>query len=71
MKSLTTAPDALAVDQEPTDAQLAAVMDDVLRVAREKRVAAAARSRARMADALKAAGARTAYQRKQFNLPRL
>ena len=71
MKSLTTAPDALAVDQEPTDAQLAAVMDDVLRVAREKRVAAAARSRARMADALTAAGARTAYQRKQFNLPRL
>lgn len=71
MKSLTTAPDALAVDQEPTDAQLAAVMDDVLRVAREKRVAAAARSRARMADALKAAEARTAYQRKQFNLPRL
>lgn len=71
MKSLTTAPDALAVDQEPTDAQLAAVMDDVLRVAREKRVAAAARSRARMADALTAAEARTAYQRKQFNLPRL
>ena len=71
MKSLTTTPDALAVDQEPTDAQLAAVMDDVLRVAREKRVAAAARSRANMADALTAAEARTAYQRKQFNLPRL
>ncbi len=63
--------DPLAVGQEPTDEQLAEIMDDVARVAREKRAAAELRSRAVLAADLLAAQARTEYQRKQFNLPRL
>lgn len=63
--------DPLAVGQEPTDEQLAEIMDDVARVAREKRAAAELNSRAILAADLLAAQARTEYQRKQFNLPRL
>ncbi len=63
--------DALAVGQEPTDEQLAEIMDDVACVAREKRAAAELRSRAVLAADLLAAQARTEYQRKQFDLPRL
>lgn len=63
--------DPLAVGQEPTDEQLAEIMDDVARVAREKRAAAELKSRAVLAADLLAAQARTEYQRKQFNLPRL
>jgi hypothetical protein len=62
--------DPLAVDQEPTDEQLAEVMDDVARVAREKRVAADERFREQMAADLRAAEARMAYLRKQFNSSR-
>jgi hypothetical protein len=63
--------DPLAIGQEPTDEQLAEIMDDVARVAREKRTAAELTSRAVLAADLLAAQARTEYQRKQFNLPRL
>ncbi len=61
--------DPLAVDQEPTDEQLAAVMDDVARVAREKRAVADAHMQEIMATELAAAEARMAYLRKQFKLP--
>lgn len=63
--------DPLAVGQDPTDEQLAEIMDDVARVAREKRAAAELKSRAVLAADLLAAQARTEYQRKQFDLPRL
>lgn len=63
--------DPLAVWQEPTDEQLVEIMDDVARVAREKRAAAEFNSRAVLAADLLAAQARTEYQRKQFDLPRL
>ena len=63
--------DPLAVGQDPTDEQLAEIMDDVARVAREKRAAAELKSRAVLAADLLAARARTEYQRKQFDLPRL
>ena len=63
--------DPLAVGQEPTDEQLAEIMDDVARVAREKRAAAELNSRAVLAADLLAAQARTVYQRKQYDLPRL
>ncbi len=62
--------DPLAVDQEPTDEQLAEVMDDVARVAREKRAVADERFREQMAQDLRAAEARMAYLRKQFNATR-
>ena len=62
--------DPLAVGQEPTDGQLAEIMDDVARVAREKRAMAEVNSRAVLAADLLAAQARTEYQRKQFDLPR-
>jgi hypothetical protein len=62
--------DPLGVDQEPTDEQLAEVMDDVARVALEKRVAADARFREQMAADLRAAETRMAYLRKQFNSSR-
>lgn len=73
MPSVTASPkliDPLAVDQEPTDEQLAAVMDDVARVARQKRAAADVRFREQMARDLRAAEARMTYLRKQFNLTR-
>ncbi|MGL4230987.1 MAG: hypothetical protein ACRCWJ_06430 [Casimicrobium sp.] len=73
MSSATTTPkfvDPLAVDQEPTDEQLAAVMDDVARVAREKRAVADERFREQMTQDLRAAEARMAYLRKQFNTTR-
>lgn len=63
--------DPLAVGQEPTDEQLAEIMDDVARVARRKRATAELNSRAVLAADLLAAQARTEYQRKQFDLPRL
>jgi len=63
--------DPLSVGEEPTDEQLAEIMDDVARVAREKRAAADLKSRAVLAADLLAAQARTEYQRKQFDLPRL
>lgn len=60
--------DPLAVGQEPTDEQLAEFMDDVARVAREKRAAAELKSRAVLAADLLAAQTRTEYERKQFDL---
>ena len=62
--------DPLAVDQEPTDEQLAEVMADVLRVVHEKRAMGDARMREMMAADLLAAQTRMEYLRKQFNLPR-
>jgi polyhydroxyalkanoate synthesis regulator phasin len=62
--------DPLAVDQEPTDEQLAAVMDDVARVAREKRVVADERFREQMAEDLRAAEVRMTYLRKQLSASR-
>ena len=62
--------DPLAVDQEPTDEQLAEVMADVLRVVHEKRAMGDARMRAMMAVDLLDAQIRMEYLRKQFNLPR-
>ena len=62
--------DPLAVDQEPTDEQLAEVMADVLRVVHEKRAIGDARMRELMAADLLAAQTRMEYLRKQFNLPR-
>jgi hypothetical protein len=62
--------DPLAVDQEPTDEQLAVVMNDVARVAREKRLAAEARFREQMASDQRAAEARMEYLRKQFKSSR-
>jgi hypothetical protein len=62
--------DPLAVDQEPTDEQLAAVMDDVARVARAKRVLSDARMLEKLAEEVHAAEERAAYLRKQFNLRR-
>jgi hypothetical protein len=62
--------DPLAVDQEPTDEQLAEVMNDVARVAREKRLAAEARFREQMASDQRAAEARMEYLRKQFKSSR-
>jgi hypothetical protein len=53
--------DPLAVDQEPTDEQLAEVMNDVARVAREKRLAAEARFREQMASDLHASEARWSH----------
>ena len=47
--------DLRAVGQEPTDEQLAEIMDDVARVAREKRVAAELKSRSVLAADLLAA----------------
>lgn len=73
MPSVTASPkliDPLAVDQEPTDEQLAAVMDDVARVARQKRAAADVRFREQMAQDMRAAEVRMTYLRKQFNLTR-
>ena len=63
--------DPLAVECEPTDAELAEVMADVARVAGEKRAAAAEQARGRFAAEVRAAEARAAYLRKQFNVPRL
>ena len=62
--------DPLAVDQEPTDEQLAEVMADVGRVARERRVLGDARMRELMAADFAAAQVRMEYLRKQFNLTR-
>ncbi|MEO7254288.1 MAG: hypothetical protein ABIZ64_08620 [Casimicrobium sp.] len=62
--------DPLAVDQEPTDEQLAEVMADVLRVVHEKRAIGDTRMREMMAADLRAAQTRMEYLRKQFNLPR-
>ena len=73
MPSVTASPkliDPLAVDQEPTDEQLAAVMDDVARVARQKRAVADVRFREQMAQDLRAAEVRMTHLRKQFNLTR-
>jgi hypothetical protein len=73
MPSVTASPkliDPLAVDQEPTDEQLAAVMDDVARVARQKRAVADVRFREQMAQDMRAAEVRMTYLRKQFNLTR-
>jgi hypothetical protein len=61
--------DPLAVDQEPTDEQLAAVMDDAARVVREKRALGEARLREALAKEARAAETRMRYLRKQFNLP--
>lgn len=60
--------DPLAVGQAPTDEQLAKIMDDVARVAREKRAAAEVNSRAVPTADVLASQARTEYQRKQFDL---
>ena len=63
--------DPLAIGCEPTDAELAEVMADVARVAGEKRAAAAELAKGRFAAEVRAAEARAAYLRKQFNVPRL
>jgi hypothetical protein len=57
----------LAVDQEPTDEQLAEVMDDVLRVVREKRAIGDARMREMMEADLRAAEATMSRLREQLN----
>ena len=62
--------DPLAVGQEPTDEQLAEVMAEVGRVARERRVLGEARMREMMAADFAAAQVRMEYLRKQFNLAR-
>ena len=46
-------------------------MADVARVAGEKRAAAAEQAKGRFAAEVRAAEARAAYLRKQFNVPRL
>ncbi len=63
--------DLLAVDQEPTDEQLAEVMDDVLRVVREKRAIGDARMREMMEADLRAAEATMSRLREQLNFKRL
>lgn len=68
---VSTSGDPLAVDREPTDAELAAVMADVARVAADKRVAATERARRRFAEEAQAAEARVEYLRKQFKVARL
>ena len=62
--------DPLAVGQEPTDEQLADVMADVGRVARERRVLGDARMREMMTVDFAAAQVRMEYLRKQFKLAR-
>lgn len=62
--------DPLSVDREPTDDELAAVMEDVARVAREKRIISDARLRATLSEEVAAALARMTYLRKQFKLVR-
>ena len=62
--------DPLAVGQEPTDEQLAEVMADVGRVARERRELGDARMREMMASDFAAAQVRMVHLRKQFNLAR-
>ena len=66
----SNAVDPLAIGQEPTDEQLAEVMADVGRVARERRVLGDARMREMMAVDFAAAQVRMEYLRKQFNLAR-
>jgi len=65
--STTPRVDPLAVDQEPTDEQLAELMAEVGRVAREKRAAGDAKMRERMAADFAAAQTRLDYLRKQLN----
>jgi len=62
--------DPLVVGQEPTDEQLAEVMADVGRVARERRVLGDARMREMMAADFAAAQVRMEYLRTQFSLAR-
>ena len=62
--------DLLAVDQEPTDEQLAEVMDDVARAVREKRAIGEARMREMMAADLLSAEATMNRVCAQLNRPR-
>lgn len=63
----TTLPyDPLAVDREPTDEQLAEVMDDVARVVREQRAIGDARLREMVAEDMRRANARFIAFRAQF-----
>ena len=62
--------DPLAIGQEPTDEQLAEVMADVGRIARERRELGDARMREMMASDFSAAKVRMEYLRKQFSLAR-
>jgi hypothetical protein len=62
--------DPLSVDREPTDDELAAVMEDVARVAREKRIISDARLRTTLQEEVAAALTRMTYLRKQFKLVR-
>jgi hypothetical protein len=62
--------DLLAVDQEPTDGQLAEVMDDVAHAVREKRVIGEARMREMLKADLLAAQATMNRLRAQLNFPR-
>ena len=61
--------DPLAVDQEPTDEELEAVMKDVLRVVLEKRVIADTHMRELMAKDLRAAEAHMEILLKKLNFP--
>ena len=58
--------DPLAVDREPTDEQLAEVMDDVARVVREQRAIGDARLRAMVAEDMRQANAQFIAFRAQF-----
>lgn len=62
--------DLLAVDQEPTDEQLAEVMDDAARAVREKRAIGEARMREMMAADLLAAQATMNRLREKLNTSR-
>ena len=62
--------DLLAVDQEPTDEQLAEVMADVARAAREKQAIGEARMRTMMEADLLAAQATMNRLCAQLNFPR-
>jgi hypothetical protein len=63
--------DLLAVDQEPTDEQLAEVMHDVVRAVREKRAIGDARMREMMDADMRAAEATMSRLREQLNFQRL
>ena len=62
--------DPLAVDHEPIDEELEAVMKDVLRVVLEKRVIADTHMRELMANDLRAAEAHMVILLKKINFPR-
>ena len=62
--------DPLAVDQEPTDEELAEVMNDVMRAVLEDRARADLRMREMMAADLLEATSRMVYLLEKIKLPR-